>query len=64
MAASTFFIPSSNVIDAGSLIETMNTMVERRLRHTFIATDDKSKKSGMTEIFRMHFRHSIFQRYL
>lgn len=48
MAASTFFIPSANVIDAGSLKETMNTMVIYGVRHTFIATDDKSKKSGIT----------------
>ena len=39
MAASTFFIPSVNVIGAGSFKDAMNTMPEYAFRRTIIVTD-------------------------
>ena len=39
MAASTFFIPSVNVIGADSLKDAMKTMAEYGFRRTLIVTD-------------------------
>lgn len=47
MAASTFFIPSVNVIGAGSLKDAMNTMAEYGFRRTLIVTDAMLAKLGM-----------------
>lgn len=47
MAASTFFIPSVNVIGAGALKEAMNTMVEYGFRRTLIVTDSMLTTLGM-----------------
>lgn len=49
MAASTFFIPSVNVIGANSLNDAMNTMVEYGFRRTLIVTDVMLKKLGMAD---------------
>ncbi|EJL5625587.1 L-threonine dehydrogenase [Salmonella enterica] len=49
MAASTFFIPSVNVIGANSLNDAMNTMVEYGFRRTLIVTDVILKKLGMAD---------------
>ncbi|EAT7906597.1 L-threonine dehydrogenase [Salmonella enterica] len=47
MAASTFFIPSVNVIGADSLKDVMNTMAEYGFRRTLIVTDAMLAKLGM-----------------
>ncbi|HIF4664087.1 TPA: L-threonine dehydrogenase [Citrobacter koseri] len=47
MAASTFFIPSVNVIGAGVLKEAMNTMAEYGFRRTLIVTDSMLTTLGM-----------------
>ncbi|HDJ2741632.1 TPA: L-threonine dehydrogenase [Salmonella bongori] len=47
MAASTFFIPSVNVIGADSLKDAMNTMAEYGFRRILIVTDAMLKKLGM-----------------
>ncbi|EPI2801640.1 L-threonine dehydrogenase [Citrobacter koseri] len=47
MAASTFFIPSVNVIGAGALKEAMNTMEEYGFRRTLIVTDSMLTTLGM-----------------
>lgn len=47
MAASTFFIPSVNVIGADSLKNAMNTMAEYGFRRTLIVTDTMLTKLGM-----------------
>ncbi|EPR5266455.1 L-threonine dehydrogenase, partial [Salmonella enterica] len=47
MAASTFFIPSVNVIGADSLKDAMNTMAEYGFRRTLIVTDAMLAKLGM-----------------
>ncbi|EDN6948311.1 L-threonine dehydrogenase [Salmonella enterica subsp. enterica serovar Tudu] len=47
MAASTFFIPSVNVIGADSLKNAMNTMAEYGSRRTLIVTDAMLTKLGM-----------------
>ncbi|EIF6713202.1 iron-containing alcohol dehydrogenase, partial [Salmonella enterica] len=47
MAASTFFIPSVNVIGADSLKNAMNTMAEYGFRRTLIVTDAMLTKLGM-----------------
>ncbi|EAY5298270.1 L-threonine dehydrogenase [Salmonella enterica] len=47
MAASTFFIPSVNVIGADSLKDAMNTMAEYSFRRTLIVTDAMLAKLGM-----------------
>ena len=47
MAASTFFIPSVNVIGADSLKDAMNTMAEYGFRRTLIVTDAMLTKLGM-----------------
>lgn len=47
MAASTFFIPSVNVIGADLLKDTMNTMAEYGFRRTLIVTDAMLAKLGM-----------------
>ncbi|MBU5648545.1 L-threonine dehydrogenase, partial [Pluralibacter sp. S54_ASV_43] len=39
MAASTFYIPSVNIIGGDSLKDAMNTMVEYGFRRTLIVTD-------------------------
>lgn len=46
MAASTFFIPSVNVIGADSLKDAMNTMAEYGFRRTLIVTDAMLTKLG------------------
>ena len=47
MAASTFFIPSVNVIGADALKDAMNTMAEYGFRRTLIVTDAMLTKLGM-----------------
>ena len=47
MAASTFFIPSVNVIGAGASKEAMNTMAEYGFRRTLIVTDSMLTTLGM-----------------
>ncbi|EBZ4885489.1 L-threonine dehydrogenase [Salmonella enterica subsp. enterica serovar Bredeney] len=47
MAASTFFIPSVNVIGTDSLKNAMNTMAEYGFRRTLIVTDAMLTKLGM-----------------
>ena len=47
MAASTFFIPSVNVIGTGALKEAMNTMAEYGFRRTLIVTDSMLTTLGM-----------------
>lgn len=47
MAASTFFIPSVNVIGADSLADAMNMMAEYGFRRTLIVTDSMLTKLGM-----------------
>ncbi|EAX3724379.1 L-threonine dehydrogenase [Salmonella enterica] len=47
MAASTFFIPSVNVIGADSLKDVMSTMAEYGFRRTLIVTDAMLAKLGM-----------------
>ncbi|EBP3476847.1 L-threonine dehydrogenase [Salmonella enterica subsp. arizonae] len=47
MAASTFFIPSVNVIGADSLKDAMSTMAEYGFRRTLIVTDAMLAKLGM-----------------
>ncbi|EAX0032717.1 L-threonine dehydrogenase [Salmonella enterica] len=47
MAASTFFIPSVNVIGADSLKDAMSTMEEYGFRRTLIVTDAMLAKLGM-----------------
>lgn len=47
MAASTFFIPSVNVIGAGALKEAMNTMAEYGFCRTLIVTDSMLTTLGM-----------------
>lgn len=47
MAASTFFIPSVNVIGAGALKEAMNTMAVYGFRRTLIVTDSMLTTLGM-----------------
>ncbi len=60
MAASTFFIPSVNVIGADSLADAMNMMAEYGLRRTLIVTDSVNeiryggrcaKSTGRTQYF-------------
>ena len=47
MAASTFFIPSVNVIGNGALNDAMNTMKEYGYRHALIVTDAVLNKLGV-----------------
>ena len=47
MAASTFFIPSVNVIGADSLDSAMNMMAEYGFRRTLIVTDSMLTQLGM-----------------
>lgn len=47
MAASTFFIPSVNVIGTGALKDAMNTMAEYGFRRTLIVTDAMLTQLGM-----------------
>lgn len=47
MAASTFFIPSVNVIGADSLNDAMNMMAEYGFRRTLIVTDSMLTQLGM-----------------
>ncbi|EAV0571147.1 L-threonine dehydrogenase [Salmonella enterica subsp. arizonae serovar 6,7:g,z51:-] len=49
MAASTFFIPSVNVIGADSLKDAMSTMAEYGFRRTLIVTDAMLAKLGMAD---------------
>ncbi|EAO0947654.1 L-threonine dehydrogenase [Salmonella enterica] len=61
MAASTFFIPSVNVIGADSLKDTMNTMAEYGFRRTLIVTDAMLAKLGMAgDIQKALQEHDIF----
>lgn len=60
MAASTFFIPSVNVIGADSLKNAMNTMAEYGFRRTLIVTDAMLTKLGMAVIFKKRYRNVIF----
>jgi alcohol dehydrogenase len=47
MAASTFFIPSVNMIGSGCLIEAVNTMKQQGLRHALIVTDKVLNSIGV-----------------
>lgn len=47
MAASTFFIPSVNVIGADSLNDAMNMMADYGFTRTLIVTDNMLTKLGM-----------------
>ncbi len=47
MAASTFFIPSVNVIGADSLTDAMNMMADYGFTRTLIVTDNMLTKLGM-----------------
>ncbi|TFZ50037.1 L-threonine dehydrogenase [Serratia proteamaculans] len=47
MAASTFFIPSVNMIGSGCLIEAANTMKQQGLRHALIVTDKVLNNIGV-----------------
>jgi alcohol dehydrogenase len=47
MAASTFFIPSVNMIGSGCLIEAANTMKQQGLRHALIVTDKVLNSIGV-----------------
>ena len=47
MAASTFFIPSVNVIGADSLNDAMNMMADYGFTRTLIVTDSMLTKLGM-----------------
>ena len=47
MAASTFFIPSVNVIGAVSLKDAMNTMAEYGFRPTLLVSDAMLTKLGI-----------------
>ena len=61
MAASTFFIPSVNVIGTGSLNDAMNTMTEYGYRRALIVTDAMLNKLGMAgEVFKKRYRNVIF----
>lgn len=61
MAASTFFIPSVNIIGADSLKDAMNTMAEYGFRRTLIVTDAMLTKLGMAgEIQKALQEHDIF----
>ncbi|EEG2715659.1 L-threonine dehydrogenase [Salmonella enterica] len=61
MAASTFFIPSVNVIGADSLKNVMNTMAEYGFRRTLIVTDAMLTKLGMAgDIQKALQEHDIF----
>lgn len=61
MAASTFFIPSVNVIGADSLKDAMKTMAEYGFRRTLIVTDAMLTKLGMAgEIQKALQEHGIF----
>jgi alcohol dehydrogenase len=60
MAASTFFIPSVNVIGADSLKDAMNTMAEYGFRRTLIVTDAMLTKLGMAGEIQKHYRNVIF----
>lgn len=49
MAASTFYIPSVNIIGADVLNDAMNTMVEYGFRRTLIVTDTMLTRLGMAD---------------
>ena len=50
MAASTFFIPSVNVIGADSLTDAMNMMADYGFTRTLIVTDNMLTKLGMAGV--------------
>ncbi|HCQ7757055.1 L-threonine dehydrogenase [Citrobacter sp. 50677481] len=52
MAASTFYIPSVNIIGADVLNDAMNTMVEYGFRRTLIVTDTMLTRLGMADNIR------------
>lgn len=61
MAASTFYIPSVNIIGADSLKDAMNAMVEYGFRRTLIVTDSVLTKLGMAgDIQKALQKHNIF----
>lgn len=61
MAASTFYIPSVNIIGADSLKDAMNAMVEYGFRRTLIVTDSVLTKLGMVgDIQKALQKHDIF----
>lgn len=51
MAASTFYIPSVNIIGADVLNDAINTMVEYGFRRTLIVTDTMLTRLGMADNF-------------
>ncbi|HCL6626778.1 TPA: L-threonine dehydrogenase [Citrobacter amalonaticus] len=61
MAASTFYIPSVNIIGADSLKDAMNTMTEYGFRRTLIVTDSVLMQLGMAgHIQKALQEHDIF----
>ena len=61
MAASTFYIPSVNIIGGDSLKDAMNTMVEYGFRRTLIVTDSVLTQLGMAgEIQKALQQRNIF----
>lgn len=60
MAASTFYIPSVNIIGADSLKDAMNAMAEYGFRRTLIVTDSVLTKLGMAGDIQKHCRNRIF----
>ncbi|WP_044329230.1 L-threonine dehydrogenase, partial [Citrobacter amalonaticus] len=61
MAASTFYIPSVNIIGADSLKDAMNAMAEYGFRRTLIVTDSVLTKLGMAgDIQKALQEHNIF----
>lgn len=60
MAASTFFIPSVNVIGADSLNDAMNMMAEYGFRRTLIVTDSMLTQLGMAGDVQKHCKSVIF----
>ncbi len=61
MAASTFFIPSVNVIGEDSLKDALNMMAEYGFRRILIVTDSMLAKLGMAgEVQKALYDRNIF----
>lgn len=60
MAASTFFIPSVNVIGADSLTDAMNMMADYGFTRTLIVTDNMLTKLGMAGDVQKALKNAIF----
>lgn len=61
MAASTFYIPSVNVIGNGALSDAMNTMREYGYRHALIVTDAVLNKLGVAGNIQKRLQNLIFR---